>query len=274
MDAYWQAFPYTAAAIVCGIKASAADMIAQSSETQLHTLSIDDGNAVMTSVETSARESNSGFMPKSSFLPQFDIGRNFAFVVYGVLYQGLAQEHILNHLYPVWFGSGTEASVVMVKVAFNLLIQTTFVALPIAYIIKALIARDPLSTALGKYIYDIREQGLLTKCFLLWTPVNCVIFSVVPEHWRVTATAMVSFFWLIGLSIISSTEEAAPVDVTATTAISSVALADGKVMEPSMAAVENPSWISRKPSSVYARMSSPIVSSDQRQPQKETSLRR
>ena len=55
-----------------------------------------------------------------------------------------------------------------------------------------------------RYWDDIRNHGLLKKYFLLWGPVQCVTFSVVPERYRVTFIACVSFFWLIILSTIAS----------------------------------------------------------------------
>ena len=63
------------------------------------------------------------------------------------------------------------------------------------------------------YMEDIRKHGLLTKYryFVLWGPVQCsmfnaqcITFSIIPEHFRVTFIAMVSFFWLIILSTIAS----------------------------------------------------------------------
>lgn len=53
------------------------------------------------------------------------------------------------------------------------------------------------------------ENGLLTKYFLLWGPVQCITFSIVPEHLRVSFIAVVSFFWLIILSSVSARPKAA-----------------------------------------------------------------
>jgi hypothetical protein len=75
---------------------------------------------------------------------------------------------------------------------------------PIAYISKALIYRYSFKEAFRRYKEDIQEHGLLTKYFSLWFPVQCLTFSVVPEHFRVTFIACVSFFWLIILSSIAS----------------------------------------------------------------------
>ncbi len=188
-DAFWRNSPYIAAALTCGFKASAADYVAQ--RRQLN----DDEEQYDTSCDTALAINE----PR-----RIDLKRNFAFIVYGSLYQGMAQEYIYNHLYPVFFGSGVDIVTVLSKVLFDLLIQTTLITLPIAYMTKALIYRYSLGEAWRRYVDDIRNQGLLTKYFVLWGPVQCMTFSIIPEHFRVTFIAFVSFFWLIILSTIAS----------------------------------------------------------------------
>jgi hypothetical protein len=183
VDELWQTFPYTAAAIVCGIKASAADFVAQSSSA-----STEDWK-------------------------EPDWKRNLSFLIYGSLYQGIAHEYSFNYLYPLWFGTGTDIACAATKVSFNLLVQTTFVTLPVAYAIQSTLKEEGLDVAFDKYINDIMNQGLLYKCFALWGPVHCLTFSVVPEHWRVTFIAVVSFFWLIIFSSISANQQEAVEEV-------------------------------------------------------------
>ena len=72
---FYKNSPYLAAFVTCGVKASAADLIAQSNE------------------EKSADSST--------------VRRNFAFILYGGMYQGVIQEHIFNHIFPVLFGTST-----------------------------------------------------------------------------------------------------------------------------------------------------------------------
>ena len=182
VDTFFRTAPYTAAALTCGIKAFAADSIAQQRTKQALLPNADNKN--------------------------MDIKRSVAFVAYGSLYQGVTQEFVYNHVYPQLFGCGTSVSVVLAKVLFDLLIQTTLVTLPIAYLTKAAIFKYSIGKALSQYVNDIREHGLLKKYFMLWGPVQCLTFSVVPEHYRVSFIACVSFFWLIILSTISSRSEA------------------------------------------------------------------
>ncbi|CAM9700286.1 unnamed protein product, partial [Heterosigma akashiwo] len=172
LEGFWRSSPYTAAGIVCGIKAAAADLIVQKKT-------------------------------KMTDKAKLDIKRNLAFIFYGSMYQGICQEYIYNHLYPLWFGHGTNWQVVLTKVSFDCLIQTTVITLPVAYLVKATIYRHSFRKAMTLYVIDVKKRGLLKKYFSLWAPVNCLTFSVVPEHYRVTWIACVSFFWLMILSSIS-----------------------------------------------------------------------
>ena len=210
IDQFVQSSPYTTAAITCGIKASSADFIAQKrqlrkrNETKNNSKNTNDelpkdndqGSTLLTS--TTATSSCTTTKVKT------DVSRNIAFLLYGALYQGIGQEYIYNHLYPGLFGTGTNPVTVLTKVAFDLLIQTTILTLPVAYGIKAMIYQYSFQEAFRRYIDDIRYHGLLTKYFTLWGPVQCLTFSIIPERYRISFIAIVSFFWLIVLSTISS----------------------------------------------------------------------
>lgn len=195
LSTVWATQPYTVAAVVCGLKASAADYLAQKRQSRKK----EQQNAAQKAIRT-------------------DRTRNFSFLLYGSLYQGIAQEYIYNHLYPVWFDhllvgySGTFATLATacIKVAFDLLVQTCLVTLPIAYLVKAVIFRYGFREAIvNRYWGDITQHGLLKKYYLLWGPVNILTFSVVPEAYRITWIAFVSFFWLVILSTISSKSDSA-----------------------------------------------------------------
>ena len=113
LDTFFQTQPYAAAALTCGFKASTADLVAQKRDYRKR-------NA---DVETALEKTT-------------DWKRNLAFLIYGAIYQGVAQEFIYNHLYPSFFGAGTSVAVVLSKVLFDLCVQTTLVTLPIAYLTK------------------------------------------------------------------------------------------------------------------------------------------
>ena len=197
-DAFWRNSPYLAAALTCGFKASAADYVAQKRQT------IDDDSGEKQVVVVKSGKDVAAAATAAKSPARLDLRRNLAFIIYGSIYQGMAQEYIYNHIYPAFFGSGTDVVTVLTKVLFDLLVQTTLITLPIAYFAKALIYRYSFAEALERYVDDIRNHGLLTKYFALWGPVQCITFSIIPEHFRVTFIALVSFFWLIILSTIAS----------------------------------------------------------------------
>ena len=218
LDAFWRNFPYAAAAIICGIKASGADYVAQKRQMMKKQQELEaeeegeEGIELQQSQQLNENEDGDDVSLQkkktsnetSVCYGKIDLQRNFAYVAYGSVYQGMSQEYIYNHLYPVFFGSGTDIKTVLIKVGFDLFIQTTLLTLPIAYMTKAIIYRYSFREAWKRYIDDVRNHGLLTKYFSLWGPVQCLTFSIVPEHFRVTFIALVSFFWLIILSTIAS----------------------------------------------------------------------
>jgi hypothetical protein len=182
VDALWKMNPYAAGAVVCGIKACSADLFAQQRQIRMNNVKDQPPKVIQ----------------------KLDIRRNLAFLLYGVLYQGLGQELIYNHLYPLMFGTGVDLNTVVRKVMFDLFVQTTFLTLPIAYYAKSVVFGRPFKLAMQQYVDDIKDRGLLTKYFLLWGPVQSLTFSIVPEHFRITFIACVSFFWVIILSSLSS----------------------------------------------------------------------
>jgi protein Mpv17 len=201
LDTFWQTSPYAAAALVCGIKGSAADFVAQ----------IKERNEQQQQNQQQQQQEKDGAIRKknkkkfSIFPISANWQRNLSFSLYGSAYQGITQEYIYNHLYPIWFGTGTGFTTVMTKVIFSLLVQTTLLTLPTLYITKAILMEHmSLRDAMRQYISDVRHKKLLQKFYALWGPVLTLTFSVIPKQYRVTFIAIVSFFWLIILSNISS----------------------------------------------------------------------
>lgn len=138
-DSFFRMSPYTAAALICGVKASTADLIAHSRS-----------------------------CPEDGQAKKVDVKRNLSFILYGAAYQGIGLEFIYNHIYPHLFGVGTSAPVVLRKVCFDIFVQATTLTLPIAYITKALIYKTSPLQGLQNYLKDIQKQGLLTKYLCLW----------------------------------------------------------------------------------------------------------
>jgi protein Mpv17 len=177
LNTFWQRHPFVAAALVCSTKASAADAVAQQRQ---HS--------------------------KLNVGTSFDVRRNLSFILYGALYQGIAQEFIYNNCYTFLFGSGSDPATVLKKIVFDAIFHNALVCIPVAYVVKASLFQHSPGEAIRRYVDDVRYHGLLWKYYAIWMPTNFLIYTFVPTHLRITVMATVSFFWMIILSTISSRE--------------------------------------------------------------------
>jgi len=182
IDTFYRNSPVEAAALTCGAKAAASDTISQKKA------------ALVTALDQPQGE--------------FDWSRNAVFTAYGAVYTGCVQHFLYCTIYPQIFGTSTSIATVLQTVAFDNLVHAPFLCLPSLYLLKAVVFEQPLAEGLQKYCMDARGD-LLLKYWALWTPAQCLTFSVIPEHLRVPFVAFVSFFWLIILSTISNREEVA-----------------------------------------------------------------
>lgn len=188
---FYRGYPFVAAFITCGIKASAADLLAQRRE-----------NAALANSSTTAslgkRRMASASAVSVARLP--DVKRNLAFLIYGGAYQGVAQEYIFNHVFQQIFSSDLLG--VICKVLSDVLFVGPLVNLPIAYLSKSFVFRyhQPLKRGIANYASDIRDKHLLKKYWTVWAPTQCLTFGVVPQHLRIAFISLISFFWLIALS--------------------------------------------------------------------------
>eukprot|EP01082_Thalassiosira_pseudonana_P013238 g11575.t1 g11575 contig6:138175-138926(-) len=180
--------PLASAFVTCGVKACAADLVAQKKQAAKDAKELfgdDDDDDGDISIPIEKR-------------------RNFAFFLYGGFYQGMAQEIIFNEVFPKLFGQGTDVYTVASKVLFDALVISPLVCLPVAYLVKSVIFQYSFREALRRYKSDVMENGLLTKYWSLWGPVQCLTFGVVPQHLRIAFIALVSFFWLIIFSSVTA----------------------------------------------------------------------
>mmetsp|Transcript_10444 Transcript_10444/g.17283 ORF Transcript_10444/g.17283 Transcript_10444/m.17283 type:complete len:261 (-) Transcript_10444:152-934(-) len=130
-----------------------------------------------------------------------DYRRTLVFILYGGIYQGMTLELLYNRLFNEWFGEK-----ILAKLAFNQLVLAPFVTLPVAYIAKGIVFGTFLhqpGAVLNEYWHDVRYNGLLTTFWKLWTPMNFVMFAIIPPAWRITFSACISFIWTIILSRIA-----------------------------------------------------------------------
>ncbi len=235
IDSFYQTAPYASAFVTCGIKASAADLLAQfrssngdssDEEDQVaNTAAINNDkqqqknkhdlfNAFSKQLNYFATGTSTATVQQELIDPdsttntyQIEYQRNLAFILYGGLYQGIAQQYIYNYLFPTWFGPGNDIITVLTKVSFDLLVISPFICIPIAYIVKSIIYNQTLMDGIQKYIYDLKYKKLLLTYYSIWFPAGLCTFGLVPDYLRIAFIAFVSFFWLIILSTVSSSKQ-------------------------------------------------------------------
>lgn len=201
-DEWFRTAPYQSAFCVTALKATAADVLTQTREIataqqereRLPSVAVESCDELNVCEEVDAAR-------ESIVWP-----RALAFLLYGGLYQGCAQYFFFNVCFPLWFGTGSDLRTIATEVLFDQFVLTPFLCLPVCYLVKALIFGAPLSEGLRRYISDARRD-LLLKYWVLWGPVQCITFGVLEPQWRVPFVALVSFFWLLVLSSISSRDD-------------------------------------------------------------------
>ena len=174
---FYAQFPLQAAVLTCGVKASAADGIAQ------------------------ARAPRAGAWDWGEDL---EFRRNLAYVLYGGIFVGALCHYEYDVVFPLLFGDEGGMWTAAKEVLLDCFVSAPLVWLPPAYLIKAVVYDYPLTEGLQKYRDDVLENGLLQKYWTIWVPAQSVSFTVVPDHLRVAFMAAVSFFWFILFSTVSS----------------------------------------------------------------------
>ena len=101
-------------------------------------------------------------------------------------------------------GAGTDVKTVASKVVADTGIICPLMTIPTAYVIKGFLIGNTFVQSMANYVDDVVNKGLLFKNWMIFVPVQCITFSIVPEHFRVSFVACISFFWMIILSSILS----------------------------------------------------------------------
>mmetsp|Transcript_20558 Transcript_20558/g.58443 ORF Transcript_20558/g.58443 Transcript_20558/m.58443 type:complete len:320 (-) Transcript_20558:87-1046(-) len=214
VDSFFQTQPYVAAFLTCSFKASAADMLAQTTEDKDAADGADaDGRSMPSSATPSsfikAARIQHQQQKQADDASSLDLSRNVGFLLYGGLYTGLAQNYLYTVLYPSWFGLDDGWTLVAKEVMLDNAVFAPLVCLPIAYAFKTAFTTgdftlNALTSGLDKYIDDIMNRGLLFKYWSIWIPVQFLTFGVIPHHFQVAFVAFVSFFWICLLSSVSN----------------------------------------------------------------------
>lgn len=213
---FYADFPLQSAVLTCGVKASVADVIAQLNTDTPPTEETEDeasATAMTTAMETTMEE----YDLDMSAIANLEWRRNLAYIIYGGIFVGLMCHLEYDYAFPFMFArNGVDYAVqqhvpqtIVSEILFDNFISGPLLWLPPAYLIKAVIYDYPLKEGLEKYVYDIKENGLLKQYWKIWLPAQTVSFSVVPDHLRVPFMASISFFWFILFSSLSSKKDEA-----------------------------------------------------------------
>jgi hypothetical protein len=202
IDTFYQTQPYVSAFLTCSVKASAADYFAQSAALEGDEVSEEDALA-------NSSSSPADVMSDAASTSQgVDLSRNMAFIFYGGLYSGLAQQFFYTAMFPAWFGHAHTWQTVAMEVGMDMAVIGPFLCLPIAYMVKTAftdeLTVENVKLGLEKYVEDVKFRGLLFKYWAVWIPAQSLTFSVIPEHFRILFVAAISFFWMFILSSTSA----------------------------------------------------------------------
>jgi Mpv17 / PMP22 family len=208
IDTFYRSEPYAAAFITTSAKTSFADYLSQ------RKTAVNKKRIALT---------KENVFPSESFT--FDRKRNAAFLLYGGLYQGIFQQYLYNHIFPTLFeGIRDPVWEIVMQVCFDNFIITPFLCLPTFYLFKGLMTKTFQDPCLAKgyktrrksvesqiqcsfeaYLKDVVHHDLLWKYWQLWIPAQTLTFGFIPDHYKVTFVAAVSFMWVYVFSSLTST---------------------------------------------------------------------
>jgi hypothetical protein len=234
LSEFFRTQPFLAAFMTCSVKASAADLLAQTSSSTSTSNNNEEEEQEKTKkmipakkkkrTESSSTSSSTLSNKKTKQDSPVNVHRNLAFLLYGGLYQGMFLQFLYMAVYPALYGDSPYR--IVASVFTDTCVFGPFVTLPIAYIIRAVIESNattgdnehkhehtlssliqPIEQGIDKYKNHVLTQGLLYTYWMIWAPAQTLNHGFVPEHLRVFFVAFVSFFWVYLLSGISSQQE-------------------------------------------------------------------
>ena len=214
IDNFYKHNRFKGAFLTCAIKGCSADLVAQyitsarkgdtdGSELSSNSKHGASSNLLVRKMSASYKNTKVSITEEEEKFT-FDFRRSAVFLLYGGFYQGMANEVIYNDLLPKMFGTGTDFKTVASKVLVDNVLHTPLLNVPVVYLIKGWLLGHSVRDSLRNYWDDVVHKGLLYKKMMIFVPVQCLTFSVIPPHFRVTFVAFVSFFWMILLSCILS----------------------------------------------------------------------
>lgn len=161
---YYKTYPLTSAMATCGLKSMIADAISQ------------------------CKTLSSGF----------DWKRSLSGLFYGAAVLGAGSKTAYTLLLPRICPSGIPG--IATSCAVDNFVLAPLFWLPLAYVVKAIFFRFPVTEAIRNYRNDIQNQGLLRNYWKVWVPAQFLNFAIMPKHYQVPFVAGVGFVWYFVLS--------------------------------------------------------------------------
>jgi Mpv17 / PMP22 family len=217
---FFRTQPFVAAFMACSLKASTADVLAQTStpDNESEVVEKEEGLSRIPLVASwmEAWKEKQPQEPIDSSSSSVNWNRTLAFYLYGGLYQGMFLQFLYTMAYPHIYGNHPHQ--LQLQVHTDIVLFGPFLTLPLAYIIRAWIDHASLPTGehgsesgkehhltvhhlveqamrgLEKYKDHVFSQNLLWKYWAIWGPAQTFNFTMVPPHLRVVFVACVSFF--------------------------------------------------------------------------------
>jgi hypothetical protein len=155
-DFYINQNRFKVAFVTCSTKAVAADLMAQWIDRTAEKRRLANGSSGAKNQQPT----------KEKGVSSVDYRRAAVFLLYGGLYQGMAQEYIYNNIYANLFGSGTDILTAAKKVSAEMFVLTPLLCIPAAYLIKGLLGGNSIRGALKKYRDDVVQKKIL---FINWS---------------------------------------------------------------------------------------------------------
>lgn len=204
LNEFYKTNRFKGAFLTCALKGCSADLVAQTiaakrEQREEEVRLLQEGRTGLQRFNPIKR--NGPVSVKKTF--SLDVRRTLVFLIYGGFYQGCVLEIVYNDILPL-LGKGTDVRTVAKKVAADMGFISPLITIPMAYLVKGLLLGNTPVDSIKNYYSDVVHEKVVLKNWMIFVPVQCLTFSVVPEHLRVSFVACVSFFWMILLSCILS----------------------------------------------------------------------
>lgn len=127
------------------------------------------------------------------------LSRTLAFASFGAVYLGALASWKYNHLYTALFGQSTALTVILSKVGLDIFVSGPLIYFPLYFIVKGLFAGQGPVNSLREYLSS-NGMSILRRYWMLWLPVEMLMWFFVPSHLRIAFMCSVSLIWQVFLS--------------------------------------------------------------------------